>query len=190
MNNILYYYNNTITEQIEQDTGLHPIKKGNKFLFPKCPVCGHFGHFFTYPDTDSYYSFSACCRGGDLVTWLVEYHKIPMKEALQRVKGELQESPDDKAKRQEAQKLAKLLTQKVEAFFNVCVQKYQLFRYADNEFKVAGVDYIDPFYRYIRQGLLYYDRITEEFINADFERRVRMMNDFNNEYFHKLGVTS
>ncbi len=181
------YNDCNILDYIVQQSGAKPRTLGNKILIDPCPVCKiHKGHFYIYPKTNSYYSFAGCCNGGSLVDWLVEYEKIPLKEALQRVRGDLKESLEDKAKREENQRLAKLLIQKIEGFFNACVAKYKAFKEAEDELKASGAEYTDPHYRWIRQAVRFYDRLTDQLIFEPFEKRVRLMQHHYLEYFFKL----
>ena len=180
--------NINILDYILQRSGARPQKQGNKVLLNPCPVCGHRDHFFVYPGSNSYYSFSGCCKGGSLVEFLVEHDKLPLKEALRRVRGDLKESVADKAKRQETQRLARLLTQKVEAFFSACIERFKLFSELETDMKAMEIDRSEPAYRYIRQAVRFYDRITSEFINGDFSKRVQLMQNHKSEYFFKLKV--
>lgn len=173
-----------ILDYILQQTGARPQKQGDKVLLNPCPVCGHKDHFFVYPQNNSYYSFSGCCKGGTIIDWLIEHDGISLADAMKQVNGH--EPPKNRQRDDELKKLASLLNQKVEGFFNACVDKYKLMKYAENEFRTNGIDYTDPYYRWIRQGLRFYDRATTEFINGDFEKRVQLMRDCTDEYFFKL----
>lgn len=176
-------------DYIVQQTGAKPRQLGDKVLLDPCPVCKvHRGHFYVYPKTNSYYSFSGCCSGGDLVSWLVEYEKLPLSEAIRRVHGESQESAADKIKRQETQRLAKLLTQKVESFFNESVDVYKAFKELEADMAAEGVEYTDPVYRYLRHAVRYHDALTGRFISGTFEDRVKIMKGHENSYFYKLRV--
>lgn len=48
-----------------------------------CPVCGHKDHFTVYPDTNSYTSFSGCCKGGSVYQYLQEVEGLTADEAYQ-----------------------------------------------------------------------------------------------------------
>lgn len=171
---------------LQHAPGARPVKQGNKVLINPCPICGHKDHFFVYPDNNSYCSFSGCCKGGSMVDALMEFEGVPLAEAMQRVHGDQQEPERPKLNNQEAEKLAKLLTAKVEGFFDAIIQKYKAFSKAEAGCKRNNIDYTDPFYRWIRRGSRFYDRLTTDFINASFEKRVQMMRDSPNEYFFKL----
>lgn len=178
-----------ILAYILQQTGAKPTKKGDKVLLNPCPVCGHRDHFFVFPTTNSFYSFSECCNpsGGTLVDAVMLFEGLTLAEAMRRVHGD--SPPPDKQKqieKKEINELAKLLTEKVEGFFDYCVYQYKFFRDTERELKEAGFDYPNPLYRWVRQGLRFYDRITNEFISGDFKKQVRLMRNHANEYFHKL----
>lgn len=173
-----------ILNYILQQTGAKPTKKGDKVLLNPCPVCGHRDHFFVYPKTDSYYSFSECCRGGTLVDWLMEYEGLSLSEAMRRVHGD--SPPPDKLKTMETKKLAKLLTENVEGFFDACIEKYKFFKETEQELIDAGFGHTNPLLMWVRTGRRFYDRLTNEFISSDFKTQVRLMRNHSNEYFHKL----
>ena len=182
----MVHINISTLDYIVQQTGVKPWKNGDKVLLNPCPICGHRDHFFIYPKTNSYYSFSGCCRGGSLIDWLVEYEKLSLAEAMERIHGDAK--PPNRTKQQENRKLARLLTEKVEGFFNTCIRQFKLFSELEAYMKEIEVDYVDPVYRYIRQAVRFYDRKTSEFIGGDFSKRVQLMRNHKNEYFFKLKV--
>lgn len=184
----MYQLQNNILDYIVQESGAKPRQLGNKVLINPCPICGHRDHFFIYPESGTYSSFSGCCRGGSLVDWLCEHDGISLKEAMQRVHGELKESEEEKRKRQEAQRLARLLTEKVKSFFNACVQRYKLFYDLEAEMRCQRLELHDPVYRYVRQALRFYDRVTADFIAVDFDKQIQLMRRHQSEYFFKLKV--
>jgi len=64
----------------------HVIRKeGNTYRVNPCPVCGGNDHFTVYPDTDSYYSFSGCCKGGSIYDYLQEVIGLSPEEARERL---------------------------------------------------------------------------------------------------------
>ena len=48
---------------------------------------GDAGHFFVNPNTNSYSSFSSCCKGGSIIDFLMEYNRLDKKEAIDRAKS-------------------------------------------------------------------------------------------------------
>lgn len=175
-----------ILDYILQQTGSKPKRQGDKYLIDPCPRCRHFGHFYIYPKTQSYYSFANCCNptGGSLVDAIMLFEGISLAEAMRRVHGD--EPPPDKQKENEIKKLASLLNEQVEGFFNACTAKYKLLKDTEKQFAECGIDWTDPYYRWIRQGVRFYDRVTTEFIEADYAKRVQLMRNHNDEYFFKL----
>lgn len=84
--NLLSYIQNT-----------YDLGKGTKtsggYLFKNCPMCnssssksGDAGHFFINDSTNSYSSFSGCCKGGSIIDYLMEFNNIDVKEAINRAK--------------------------------------------------------------------------------------------------------
>ena len=43
---------------------------------------GDAGHFFVNANTNSYSSFSGCCRGGSIIDFVMEYYNLDKKEAI------------------------------------------------------------------------------------------------------------
>lgn|GEM_PF-2977438 len=177
------HYN--ILDYILQQTGAKPKRQGNKVLINPCPICGHRDHFFIYPETNSYCSFSRCCRGGTLVDWMIEYEGLSLAEAMRRVYGD-EPPPGRKIENGEIKKLASLLNEKVEGFFDSIVRKYKAFVKAEESCKKLNFPLQNAYYRWIRYGVRFYDRLTDEFISGDFEKRVQLMRDYENAYFFKL----
>lgn len=55
---------------------------GKTYRINPCPVCGHKDHFTIYPDTNSYSSFSDCCKGGSIIDFLIEIKGMSQHEAI------------------------------------------------------------------------------------------------------------
>lgn len=47
---------------------------------------GDAGHFFVNANTNSYSSFSGCCRGGSIIDFVMEYYNLDKKEAIAKCK--------------------------------------------------------------------------------------------------------
>lgn len=68
-------------------------KSSGGYLFKNCPMCnstssksGDAGHFYINPNTNSYSSFSGCCKGGSIIDFLMEFYKVDKKEAIDKAK--------------------------------------------------------------------------------------------------------
>jgi len=174
-----------ILDYILQQTGAKPKRQGDKILLDPCPLCKtHKGHFYVYPKSNSYYSFSGCCKGGTIVDWLIEHDGLSLAEAMKQVHGEA--PPLDKQKDDETKRLAKLLNDNVESFFHAIVDKFKLMVRTEESFKRLDIPWENPYYRWVRQGVRFYDRVTTEFIEGDYAKRVRLMRNHKDEYFFKL----
>lgn len=84
--NLLEYIRNTY------DLGKETKASGG-YLFKNCPMCnstssksGDAGHFYINPNTNSYSSFSGCCKGGSIIDFIMEFYKVDKKEAIEKVK--------------------------------------------------------------------------------------------------------
>ena len=65
-------------------------KSSGGYLFKNCPMCnstssksGDAGHFYINPNTNSYSSFSGCCKGGSIIDFLMEFYNL---EAIDKAK--------------------------------------------------------------------------------------------------------
>ena len=63
------------------------------YLFKNCPMCNSNsskpsdpGHFFVNDSTNSYSSFSGCCKGGSIIDFIMEYYNLDTKEAIIKAK--------------------------------------------------------------------------------------------------------
>jgi len=61
-------------------------KEENTYRVNPCPVCGHYDHFTIYKDTNSYFSFSGCCKGGSVYKYLQEVRHLSEEEAYEELK--------------------------------------------------------------------------------------------------------
>jgi len=68
-------------------------KSSGGYLFKNCPMCnsssskkGDAGHFFVNDSTNSYSSFSGCCKGGSIIDFVMEYYNLDKKEAIEKCK--------------------------------------------------------------------------------------------------------
>lgn len=81
--------NYNILDYIVQQSGAKPKRQGNKILLDPCPICKvHKGHFYVYLETNSYYSFSGCCKGGSIIDAMILFEGISLAEAIARVNGD------------------------------------------------------------------------------------------------------
>ncbi|MBM7650523.1 replicative DNA helicase [Bacillus ectoiniformans] len=64
----------------------HQIQKtGKNYVINPCPVCGSRDHFFVYPKTNSYSSFSKCCKGGSVYKYLQEVVGLNEEQAYRQL---------------------------------------------------------------------------------------------------------
>lgn len=75
----------------KQNLKLEDIAIGNKrqigkrILVNPCPVCGHKGHFYIYPYSNTFSSESRCCNGGSVVDYYVQVYKLDIKKAIDEI---------------------------------------------------------------------------------------------------------
>lgn len=82
---------------IEQDHNLQKVGRDTYRIDP-CPVCGNKEHFTVYPKTNSYSSFSECCKGGSVYKYLQEVKGLNEDQAyrkLHELAGEIMREPQD-----------------------------------------------------------------------------------------------
>lgn len=58
---------------------------GNQCRLNPCPFCEKKDHFTYYYDTNTYNSFSGCCKGGSIIDFLQEYEHLDIKEAINKL---------------------------------------------------------------------------------------------------------
>lgn len=72
---------------IEQDPGLTVTKVGSgTHRVDPCPVCGGYDHFTVYEETNTYYSFSDCCKGGTIIDYMMQVEEKSFDEAADKVR--------------------------------------------------------------------------------------------------------
>lgn len=79
----------SLLEYIEQSGSGTSIEKAgqNVYRINPCPVCGHKDHFTVYPGTNSYNSFSDCCRGGSIIDYMIEVEGMEKNQAIDKLKA-------------------------------------------------------------------------------------------------------
>ncbi len=69
-----------------EKNGLKLEKAGqNAYRINPCPICGHKDHFTVYPSTNSYTSFSGCCKGGSIIDYLIEVEGMNQAQAIDKL---------------------------------------------------------------------------------------------------------
>lgn len=82
-----------------QNSGFSIEKAGkNAYRINPCPRCGHKDHFTLYPDSNSYVSFSGCCKGGSIIDFLIEVEGLSPPEAIDKLKRLDNLTADDRLK--------------------------------------------------------------------------------------------
>jgi KaiC/GvpD/RAD55 family RecA-like ATPase len=79
----------SLLEYIEQSGSGSSIEKAgqNVYRINPCPVCGHKDHFTIYPGTNSYNSFSDCCKGGSIIDYMIEVEGMEQTQAIDKLKA-------------------------------------------------------------------------------------------------------
>lgn len=57
----------------------------NQYRVNPCPICNHKDHFTIYTDTNSYSSFSECCKGGKAYKYLMEVEGMNESQAYEKL---------------------------------------------------------------------------------------------------------
>lgn len=72
---------------VEGQTGRRAEKlKGTTYRMNPCPICGHKDHFDIHTDTNSYNSYSGCCKGGSVIDFEMEYNRKDKAHAISDLK--------------------------------------------------------------------------------------------------------
>ncbi len=126
-----------LLEKIQSDTGHKARHIGNgKYMLDICPICGHRQHFIIYANTNSYYSFAACCRGGSVVDWEMEFNRLNRNDAVKKLCGTLERISNDIREQREKEK-ARLVVEKqqINDFYDLICKLFRMFRDAIQEYK-------------------------------------------------------
>jgi replicative DNA helicase len=84
----------SLLEYARANSGGRVEKVGpDTYRIEPCPVCGHKEHFTLYADTNSYSSFSGCCKGGSIIDYLQEVEGLAQGPAIEKVKQLAGEAP-------------------------------------------------------------------------------------------------
>ena len=59
--------------------------KAYRGVLGACPACGHKGHLFIYPNTNSFFSYSNCVKSGSIIDWFMQIEKLSLKESVQKL---------------------------------------------------------------------------------------------------------
>jgi KaiC/GvpD/RAD55 family RecA-like ATPase/5S rRNA maturation endonuclease (ribonuclease M5) len=63
------------------------VKTGNNYRLDPCPVCGRLDHFTIYPESNSYSSFSGCCKGGSIIDFFMEVEDLDQAQAIEKLQA-------------------------------------------------------------------------------------------------------
>ncbi|WP_372998360.1 CHC2 zinc finger domain-containing protein [Lutispora sp.] len=176
-----------------------PLKCSGNRLIGKCSKHNEkTPSLVLYQNSNSGYCFG-CSWGFDVIKYVADLYGLSNIEACKKLALDFRiDLPDTQinkkqikeisCQREENRKLAALLVQRLNQFYNQCTMMFKFFQWAEELFKSKDIEYTDSLYRWIRQGHRFYDRITDQFIEGTFEQQVKLMRNFKNEYFFKLKV--
>ncbi len=70
-----------------EEQGHRPRKiTATEYRLNPCPVCGGNDHFTIYTETNSFSSFSECCKGGSIIDYFIEVEKMDQAQAIKKLK--------------------------------------------------------------------------------------------------------
>lgn len=166
-----------LLEQIEADTGQKVRHIGNgKYMLDICPICNHKQHFVIYTKTNSYSSFSKCCKGGTIIDWLIEFHKLSRSDAVKKLCGNPQGINYREMRMRREQKAARLEQEKksVNGIFNNLCRLYKVFESAFTEAKKINLDRQSLDFQWIRFNFDFFDRYCTKMAILDFSDQKRI----------------
>ena len=149
-----------------------------------------------YTDSDRGFCFG-CQWGFDVIDYVADVFNISNVDACNKLAQDFGIMlPNNNMSKEEMQKashqrqlekeLAASLEQKLNDFYHKCTVCFKTFQEAERECQESNIDYTDPFYRWIRYTVQFYDRITDDYINGDIEKQVNLMKSHKNEIYFKL----
>lgn len=75
---------------LQRITGTGGRRSGNRIGFDPCPICGHRGDFYFYPESNTFYCFSASGRvGGSIIDFLMAREHLDKGQAIRKLKYDL-----------------------------------------------------------------------------------------------------
>jgi hypothetical protein len=81
-----YVKNYNFTRLIQGKYKNHIVKGQRCLRYNICPCCGGTKwHFLVFPETNTYSSFTQCCRGGDAYSFLINIVGMSDKEAFKEI---------------------------------------------------------------------------------------------------------
>lgn len=166
-----------LLEQIESDTGQKARHIGNgKYMLDICPICNHKQHFVIYTKTNSYCSFSKCCKGGTIFDWFIEFHNLNRSDAVKKLCGNPQGINYREMRIRREEKAARLEREKKYVngvFYNLC-RLYKVFESALTEAKKINLDRQSLDFQYIRFNFDFFDRYCTKMAILDFSDQKRI----------------
>jgi DNA primase len=61
------------------------MKVGVEWVYKNCPFCSHKNHFQVNIQKNIYNSFNGCCKGGDIINFIMEVEKIDFQKAIKKL---------------------------------------------------------------------------------------------------------
>lgn len=75
-----------ILDYIKQNNIGKIEKVGNhEYRLNPCPVCGGKDHFTIYEDSNSYSSFSDCCKGGTIIDYFINVERMSKEDSIKKL---------------------------------------------------------------------------------------------------------
>jgi len=166
-----------LLEQIEADTGQKARHIGNgKYMLECCPICSHKHHFIIYTKTNSYSSFAKCCRGGSVIDWFIEFHKLSRADAVKKLCGNPQGINYREMRIRREEKAARLEREKqyVNGVSDNLCQLYKAFESLLIEAKKINLDRQSLDFQWIRFNFDFFDRYCTKMAILDFSDQKRI----------------
>lgn len=145
--------------------------------YKNCPCCGGTKwHFIVFPDTNSYCSFTQCCKGGDAFNYLVHVEKMSTKDAYKEIENSANGSVSTTPKKVLFDLEKKDLTG-LHIFFSEIVQEYKITKNALAKEK-------DPIQKTrIKIKKIFFEKYVDIFINADYYKDYEELTKITDNFF-------
>lgn len=153
------------------------IKGQQAYRFKICPCCGgKKSHFVVFPESNTYSSFTQCCRGGDAFNYLINVEKLSSSDAYKVIYDSTNGSGSKEYKKFSIDEEKKDLKH-LQTFFIEIVQE---FKSCEKEY-LKEIDSIKK--NRLRLKKDFFEKYIDIFISSDYYNDYAKLNEISINFF-------
>lgn len=169
--------NFNFVDRIEGVRKFETIKGERVLRFKICPCCGgKKSHFVVFLDSNTYSSFTQCCRGGDAFNYLLNVEKLSSGDAARLIRDSVNGSRGKEYRKLIIDEEKKDLKH-LQAFF---IEITQEFKSCEKEY-LKEADTIKK--NRLRMKKDFFEKYIDIFINADYYNDYIKLNEISINFF-------